>query len=160
MIIKNRLIIPILLSISIVLLINAFSDNVELYNAILYGLFMIVVTFRLCKNIYSNYLIKNKPNYIGEIISLEKKDPNEVAEIDYIIYVKFVSPHDNKQYTIKSQLNSKPLSNLVQINVNEKTPLKSKVLEMTTTVENVTLFVPAIVFCYLMIKNLLLLDIH
>jgi hypothetical protein len=149
-----RLIFTIVVGILAVVVTNTILGNLPYHNSILYGIFAIFLSFKLYRNLHTNNLIKKGVSQIGEIIAIEKTDKNEMAEINYVADVKFTSPYDNKEYQIKTHLNSKPVKTAIHLIINKENPLKSKVLEKSSSTENSFLIIAFIAFCYLAIINI------
>ena len=138
----------------LVMALGTFLSKSEYYNPILYSLFAIVMLSNLYKNIYSNYLIRNKMIHTGEITGFETIDTNDSAKENCFPIVNFISPYDNNEYNLKLKLNKKPADNIVHLKINKKNPLKSKIVEETPLWENIILAAISIFFCYLFIKSI------
>lgn len=149
-----RLIFTIAVGIVALVVMNTILENLPYHNSILYGIFAIFLSFKIYRNLHSNNLIKKGYSQIGAIIAIEKKDKNEIAEINYVVDVKFTSPYDNKEYKIKTHLNYKPAENVIHLIIDKNNPLKSRVLEKSSSTENSFLIVAVITFCYLVIINI------
>lgn len=132
----------------IIFFINTFSGNTKQYNLVIYGLFIALLGYKLIYNLYQLYKFKRSTVSKGTVTNYSKEGNIETVSQDYIIDVSFISPHDSKQYTIKSKVNSLPKSNQVDVILNEKNPEKSKVYTQISVAENISLLVAILAFFY------------
>jgi hypothetical protein len=149
-----RLVLIFIVSLILVIGVNTFLNKLEYHNSILYSLFVIVMMTKLIKNIHTSNKFKKGTICKGEIISFQKKDEFEIAEINYYINVKFKSPLDNAVYNIKSSLFYKPKQKEVNVIINKKEPNKSKVIVVPTLKENLFLIIGMSIFIYLALSSL------
>ena len=122
------------------------------WNIVIYSLFVLFLGYKLYLSLKKYYKIKRANVCDGTITYFIKLKPENIEDINHSIKVKFNSPLDRTEYTIKSTIKMLPKDGKVDVIFDEADPENSKVETKFSLAENLWLVLPLLFFIYQLIK--------
>ena len=122
------------------------------WNIVIYSLFVLFLGYKLYLSLKKYYKIKRTNVCEGTITYFIKLKPEHIEDINHSIKVKFNSPLDRTEYTIKSTIKMLPKDGKVDVIFDEADPENSKVETKFSLAENLWLVLPLLFFIYQLIK--------
>lgn len=123
------------------------------WNIGIYGLFVVLLGYKLFVNLKVLYKIRSARVCDGIIISYTKQKPDETENINYNVKVKFILPLNNKEYIVKSGIEFLPKNNVVDVMIDETNPENSKAYAKFNIAKNLWLVLPLLFFIYKLIES-------
>lgn len=131
-----------------------FGDSKKQYHLIVYSFFAILMGVQLILNLYKYYVGKKSIILNGKIIDNANEGGYENSNQNHLYTVSFLSPNDNKEYSIKSEIENLPKDGNINVILNEKNPQASTIYFKSSILENASLLFAFIGFLYIIIFNL------
>ena len=125
-----------------------FGGSKKQYNLIVYSFFVTLIGAQLIHNLYKYYKAKKSIILNGKIIDDANEGAYENSNQNHLYTISFFSPNDNKEYSIKSEIENLPKDGNIDVIFNEKNPELSKIYSKSSILENASLVFAFIGFLY------------
>ncbi len=145
-----------MLIISIVVVTIIIMNNVTSteWNVGIYGLFVFFIGYDIFSKLKILYKVRRSLVCDGRIISYEEKEPHSIENQQHYVDISFISPADNKEYLIKTELAYLPKDMLVDVIVNATAPQLSKAYGKYSLKSEIIIMLAFLFFTYELIENI------